>query len=184
MKYFILFVKKTLRFLLKPLSFIPAIVLMYIIFNFSAMEGTESSYLSFRVARKAVVVAEDVLQKDWSEELIDQRAERIHYLIRKTAHVTEYFCLAVAVALPLYVYKIRGIWLFLAAGIYCLCFAGLDEYHQYFVAGREGSVRDVWIDAIGIFPGIILVQIFGYIGRKTIFAPLVLPEKKKRAVAR
>lgn len=157
---------------------------MYVIFNFSAMEGTQSSDLSFQVARKTVVVAEDVLQKDWSEELIDQRAERIHHIIRKTAHVTEYFCLAVAVALPLYVYKIRGIWLFLAAGAYCLCFAGLDEYHQYFVNGRDGSFRDVAIDAIGIFPGIILVQIFGYIGEKTVFAPLVLPEKRKRVVER
>lgn len=34
MKYIWLFIKTLLRMLLKPLSFVPAIVMMYVIFNF------------------------------------------------------------------------------------------------------------------------------------------------------
>ena len=74
--------------------------------------------------------------------------------------MTEYFLLAIAVSFPLYVYRVRGFWLFLLAGIICVGFAGLDEYHQSFVAGRGPSVRDVCIDSSGAFIGIILVQLF------------------------
>ena len=48
----------------------------------------------------------------------------------------------------------------LLAGIVCVGFAGLDEYHQSFVAGRGPSVKDVGIDSIGAFVGILLVQAF------------------------
>ena len=35
MKYFLLTIKKMLRYLLKPLSFLPALCMMYLIFSFS-----------------------------------------------------------------------------------------------------------------------------------------------------
>ncbi len=176
MKYVGLFIKKLLRYLLKPLSFLPAVAVMYLIFSFSAQDGTQSAVMSRELSHKIVVVADRVLDKEWDEAQIRFQTERIHYYVRKLAHVTEYFVLAVTVAFPLYVYKVRGIWLVLLAGAFCVAFAGLDEYHQSFVAGRGPSVRDVAIDSIGILPGIILVRIVGFIGRKTIFRPLVLHE--------
>jgi len=51
-------------------------------------------------------------------------------------------------------------WLILLAGAICVGFAGLDEYHQSFVADRGPSVRDVSIDSIGVTAGILLVQAF------------------------
>lgn len=176
MKYVGLFIKKLLRYLLKPLSFLPAVAVMYLIFSFSAQDGVQSAVMSRELSHKIVVVADRVLDKEWDEAQIRFQTERIHYYVRKLAHVTEYFVLAVTVAFPLYVYKVRGIWLMLLAGAFCVAFAGLDEYHQSFVAGRGPSVRDVAIDSIGILPGIILVRIVGFIGRKTIFRPLVLHE--------
>lgn len=122
-------------------------------------------------------MADMVLEKGWNETQIEAYTDQIHHYVRKTAHVTEYFVLAVTVAFPLYVYGIRGIWLIFVAGVFCVSFAGLDEYHQSFVAGRGPSVHDVAIDSIGILPGIILVRIVGFIGRKTIFRPLALPKK-------
>ena len=85
--------------------------------------------------------------------------------------MTEYFALAVSVAFPLYVYGLRGIWLMLVAGFICVAFSCGDEYHQSFVAGRSPSKRDVMIDSIGIFFGVILTRIIGWTGRKTIFRP-------------
>ena len=177
MKYVGLFIKKLLRYLLKPLSFVPAILVMYLIFSFSSQDGVSSARLSHAVSRKVVTVADEVLEKDWDAQQIAHYTERIHYYVRKTAHVTEYFVLAVTVAFPLYVYGVRGLWLVFSAGIFCVSFAGLDEYHQSFVAGRGPSVRDVAIDSIGVLPGIILVRIVGFIGRKTIFRPLALRKK-------
>ena len=177
MKYVGLFIKKLLRYLLKPLSFVPAILVMYPIFSFSSQDGVSSARLSLAVSRKVVTVADEVLEKDWDAQQIAHYTERIHYYVRKTAHVTEYFVLAVTVAFPLYVYGVRGLWLVFSAGIFCVSFAGLDEYHQSFVAGRGPSVRDVAIDSIGVLPGIILVRIVGFIGRKTIFRPLALRKK-------
>jgi VanZ family protein len=92
--------------------------------------------------------------------------------VRKLAHFSEYFLLAVSIAIPLYVYRVRGIWLVLIAGIICVAFASSDEFHQLFVSGRGASVRDVLIDSSGSLVGIIFVRIFGYIARKTIFEPL------------
>ena len=177
MKYIGLFIKKLLRYLLKPLSFLPAIVVMYLIFSFSSQDGVSSARLSRMVSEKVVVTADQVLEKGWSAEQIAAYTEQIHYYVRKTAHVTEYFVLAVTVAFPLYVYGIRGLWLVLLAGVFCVSFAGLDEYHQSFVVGRGPSARDVAVDSIGILPGILLVRIVGFIGRKTIFRPLALHKK-------
>ena len=55
------FAKFILRFILKPLSFIPAILMMYIIFSFSSQDGTASSKLSYQVTYKAVSVADRAL---------------------------------------------------------------------------------------------------------------------------
>ena len=73
----------------------------------------------------------------------------------------------------------RGIWLMVFAGAFCVGFACLDEYHQSFVAGRTPTKRDVYIDSCGIFLGIILTRIVGFIGRKTIFAPLAKKREKQ-----
>ena len=97
--------------------------------------------------------------------------------------MTEYFALAVAVAFPLYVYGLRGILLMVVAGLFCVAFACGDEYHQSYIAGRSPSKRDVLIDSVGIFFGIILVRIIGWTGRKTIFRPFTRKKKKAAAAA-
>ncbi len=166
--------------LLKPLSFLPALCLMYMIFTFSAQDGTTSSQLSYKVSYKLVEVGGEILGADFEPWEIDSLAVRFHGVIRKIAHMTEYFALAVAVSFPLYVYGLRGIWLMLVAGFLCVAFACGDEYHQSYVAGRGPSKRDVLIDSFGVFWGIILVRIIGWTGRKTIFRPF---GKKKKAHA-
>lgn len=166
-----------IRFL-KPLSFIPALVLMYMIFGFSAQDGQTSSQLSYKVTHKVIEVGNEVLDAGFQPWEIDSLTNRFEGVVRKLAHMTEYFALAVAVAFPLYVYGLRGILLLFIAGFICVAFACGDEYHQSFVAGRGPSKRDVLIDSFGVFWGIILVRIIGWTGRKTIFRPF--SRKKKR----
>ncbi len=181
MKYFIMYIKQTLRFVLKPLSFVPAIIMMLVIFNFSAQEGGQSSQLSYEVGVKVLTIANEKLDRGWSEKRIEQLSREGQHYIRKTAHFTEYFLLAVSVAFPLYVYGVRGLWLLFSAGIFCVGYACLDEYHQSFVAGRTPGKKDVVIDSVGIFFGIIVTRIVGWTGRMTIFRPLSnRKEKEKR----
>ncbi|MCR4689808.1 MAG: VanZ family protein [Lachnospiraceae bacterium] len=174
--YLGIFIKTLLRTLLKPLSFVPALVMMYVIFGFSAQNGADSGRLSYKVTHAVVIAADKVADLDLSQEQILSYTDRLHPYIRKTAHFTEYLLLAMSVALPLYVYGLRGFLLVIFAGAFCVGFAALDEYHQSFVAGRGPSRRDVMIDSCGSFVGIIITRMFGFIGRKTIFAPLA---KKK-----
>jgi VanZ family protein len=163
---------KVLRFLLKPLSFVPALMIMYMIFSFSAQDADESSSLSYDVSYKAVSVMDKTLDLNLTPNQITKCINRIHHYVRKLAHFSEYFLLAVSIAVPLYVYGVRGLWLVLVAGVICVAFASSDEFHQLFVSGRGASVRDVVIDSSGALVGIIMVRIFGYILRKTIFEPL------------
>ena len=151
---------KVLITLLKPLSFLPAILMMYLIFSFSAQTGEVSGELSYKISYKIVETKNQVLSQGNSYEELLYETDQIHYYVRKAAHMTEYFLLAIAVSFPLYVYRIRGFWLFLIAGIICVGFAGLDEYHQSFVSGRTPAIKDVCFDSGGSLIGIILVQLF------------------------
>ena len=167
-----------LRALLKPFSFIPAILMMYLIFSFSSQDGTASGNLSYKVSEVIVESANEAFELHWSDGDIAYYIERIHYPVRKLAHMTEYFLLATSVSFPLYVYGIRGLWLPILAGGLCVGFAALDEYHQSFVAGRGPSKKDVGIDSIGVLAGVLLVQFICFIGRVTIFRPLA---KRRRS---
>ncbi|WP_197020924.1 VanZ family protein [Butyrivibrio sp. LB2008] len=172
MKYFLLYIKETLRFVLKPMSFLPAIMMMCIIFMLSSQEGTTSSQLSYKVGVQIFTVTNKVLDKGWSDAHIDQLSTKYQYYVRKTAHYTEYFLLGVSVAFPLYVYGVRGMKLIIFAGLFCFGYASLDEFHQSFVHGRGPSPKDVMIDSCGALTGIILTRIVGWTGRMTIFKPL------------
>ena len=152
--------KKLMIYLLKPFSCLPALAVMYMIFTFSSQTGTDSGNLSYKVSYGIVTAADRVLEKNLTEEEKADYAGRIELPVRKLAHMTEYFILAVCISFPLFVYGLRGFWLLLIAGLFCVGFACTDEFHQSFVAGRGPSKRDVFIDSCGAFIGILLVQIF------------------------
>jgi VanZ family protein len=68
-------------------------------------------------------------------------------VVRKLGHLTGYALLTAA-----WWWALRGVTkrpLLWAVGI-SLAYAGTDEFHQTFVRGREGTPRDVGIDAIGM----------------------------------
>ena len=132
--------------LLKPFSFIPAILMMSLIFSFSSQNGTESSQLSEKVARGIFITIDHVMDRGWDDEKIQELADEYQYPVRKLAHMTEYCLLAICVSLPLYVYGLRGFALTFLAGILCVAFAASDEFHQTMVANRGPSVKDVGIE--------------------------------------
>ena len=168
--------KRFVFFLIKPFSFVPMLAMMLLIFSFSAQTGVDSGQLSHRISCKIVEIGGQILDKSLEDWQIEAYAERIEGPVRKLAHMTEYFVLAITVALPFYVYGLRGFPLLLVAGIICVGFACTDEYHQSFVAGRGPSVRDVCIDSVGAFFGIIFVRIVCW----TLLAPSRAMKRRKR----
>jgi VanZ family protein len=76
--------------------------------------------------------------------------ETVHFLIRKSAHFTEYFILSL-----LLMRALRGhgegwnlrlaIWAIAISAVY----AGLDEFHQSFVPSRTASPWDSLLDTVG-----------------------------------
>lgn len=71
------FTMRIIATLLKPLSFVPALLMMYVIFTFSSQTGEESSNLSNKVTESALIVVDHVLDKGWSEEDIQVRVENM-----------------------------------------------------------------------------------------------------------
>ena len=137
--------------------------MMYLIFSFSSQTGEVSGELSYKISYNIVETKSEILHEGKSYDELNYEANSIQFYVRKAA--------------PLYVYRVRGFWLFLLAGIFCAGFAGLDEYHQSFVSGRSPSVRDVCIDSSGALIGIILVQLFCW---STLHNPSGSHKKKKK----
>ena len=86
------------------------------------------------------------------------------FLLRKAAHVSVYLILTLllyrafrGLKMPLLMSGLGGF--VYPAGVSSL-YAMSDEIHQLFVAGRVGSVRDVFIDTVGIFSVYIAVRFF------------------------
>jgi len=79
----------------------------------------------------------------------DPRIQTVHLVVRKMGHVAEYAILALLIAWACSHARQPGLrswgW-FPAALAVVAIYACTDEYHQTFVPGREGALRDVLID--------------------------------------
>lgn len=70
-------------------------------------------------------------------------------ILRKIAHLMEYFLLGTLIFTVLFVSRVRQKNAFIMTLIFCLAFAAVDEYYQKFIPGRVPSLRDVMIDFAG-----------------------------------
>ena len=79
-------------------------------------------------------------------------ASEFDLFFRKLAHIAEYAILTVLLFRAYF--KSNGLARKEAiafAIIFSLTYAFTDEYHQTFVLGREGCLKDVVVDSLGIF---------------------------------
>jgi VanZ family protein len=81
-------------------------------------------------------------------------------ILRKMAHVTEYFVLFM---LTLRAFENSELsWqkktIILISVIFSVLYAASDEYHQSFVPTRGPSVIDVCIDSVGVLIGYLLIK--------------------------
>jgi len=79
----------------------------------------------------------------------DNTYSLFYFIERKSFHVIEYFILASLIYYALArSFSIKKS--LLLASITALLYAASDEWHQTFVFSRDGTVRDVAIDLMGI----------------------------------
>jgi VanZ family protein len=88
--------------------------------------------------------------------------------VRKCAHLTEYAILAILVwrAVRKPAWRDTRPWYWSEAGValwMSALYAATDEFHQTFVASREGCLRDVLIDSSGAAIGLLVLY---FLGRK------------------
>ncbi len=86
------------------------------------------------------------------------------YIVRKTAHFTEYAILGVLLCLEFATY-LKGLFKrFVNPTMTALFVAFIDETIQLFVEGRSGQVSDIWIDLAGA--SLMVVIVLAIIGNR------------------
>ena len=142
----------TKRLYLYILSWFPSILVMIIIFSFSARVADDSNRTSGGLTEKVIYVIE-CITNDTIEEGSPEY-DRIHLIVRKTGHFLEYMALGCTFVLP-YALLFKSKWkIFLLCEISSAFYACTDEFHQLFVEGRSGNFKDVGIDSTGALVGI------------------------------
>lgn len=85
----------------------------------------------------------------------------LNHLVRKGAHFASYLMLGVLSMNALGMSGVRGLFRASVALAICVLYAASDEFHQLFVPGRSGEIRDVLIDSSGAALGISLCWLNG-----------------------
>lgn len=130
-------------------SWLPAILIMVMIFFFSSKPADESARSSMPIADAVLKIYEITFGTDIQNETRDEWIMRADHIVRKTAHFLEYALLSAAIAFPLWIRKYRGIRLILLSVFAAALYAAADEFHQLFVPGRSGQIKDVLLDTAG-----------------------------------
>lgn len=158
--------RKKIQLYTKILSFFPALLLLLLIFGFSSQTGEDSGSLSFQISLYLVRLFSPFLPAASTNEILMERADAIHFFVRKAAHMTEYFLLTLSLHLPMLVcFKNKlSLQKRLLIGFFAaVFFAAADEFHQSFVAGRSGNLMDVGIDSIGVLAATLLIYFISVI---------------------
>ena len=157
--------KKTLKIIIMLLI---AITWMLCIYKLSSMNSNNSNGKSTDFIS---IFIEDVLEitNDYgitSSHPNKQKIERVSQLInapmRKVIHATVYFVLTffIMILMNIILEHKKYFLSVIIALIICIIFAGTDEYHQTFVAGRTGQLLDVIIDTAGGIIGILFYSTY------------------------
>ena len=137
------------------LTLLPVVVIMGMIFYFSAQPAEDSGAMSSGLTISILSALVPNFQKLTPEE---QRSlcGVVEVIIRKLGHFSEYAVLGFALMLHIQQIKkqisVRLPWLW-AWGVGAL-YAVSDELHQGFVPGRSPMVTDVLIDSGGVIAGV------------------------------
>ena len=141
------------------LSFVLVLVVMGMIFCFSAQTGQSSGALSGRITARILSIFVPELDSYPEAERL-ALIKTAGFIIRKAAHFSEFALLGFSLMLHILQLKRRitvrysGLWAWGVGTVYAIS----DELHQRFVGGRYPAVTDVCIDSSGVLAGVFCIM--------------------------
>lgn len=123
---------------------------MGLIFSQSHKPATESNKLSKGVTEIIV----ETVEKINPDSDVDISVSRLNHILRKNAHFFSYLLLGILTLNALRISGAKGYKLYGFALLICILYSISDEFHQTFIPGRGGQVKDVIIDSAGALVGI------------------------------
>ena len=94
-------------------------------------------------------VTHDIIEETITTVKTDTFIDIINFIIRKSAHMTEYFILTILFVSLYKEYTNNKNKIIIISIISCFLYACTDEIHQLFIIGRTGQFIDVLIDTFG-----------------------------------
>lgn len=140
----------------KIISFIVLILWMIVIFSFSSADANKSTGTSDKVITTMIEIKDKITNNETPNNEKEIIVKNSSFYIRKLAHITEYLILGFLMFNLLKQYSVTNIYYAIGLSILYSC---TDEFHQLFISGRSGSIRDVLIDTIGILIGTYLYKL-------------------------
>ena len=172
---------------IRIIAAILAVVWMIRIFDFSSADADVSGSVSRSMSYNLIEKISRHLDLGWDEEKIEAVAGPVEKYLRKAAHMYEYAVMSVLWCIALDAWKHVGVLShqepdsenrrkrpgrfrrFIRLGVVlliCLIYAVSDEFHQIFVDGRSGEIRDVCLDFGGAIIGVLLGALIVFIYRR------------------
>jgi VanZ family protein len=136
------------------LSWIAVILWMFLIFVLSAQPAPRSNGLSQKVTEVIIEKVGLLVPLDIKTSTTTDLIKRFNHIVRKCAHVSEYFVLGALVMNAMKTSKVLKFKALIFSVLICILYAISDELHQLFVPGRGAQVMDVLIDSAGAIAGI------------------------------
>ena len=140
----------------KTISIASLILWMIVIFSFSSADANKSTGTSDKVITTMIEIKDKITNNETPNNEKEIIVKNSSFYIRKIAHITEYLILGFLIFNLLKQYSVTNIYYAIGLSILYSC---TDEFHQLFISGRSGSIRDILIDSIGILIGTYLYKL-------------------------
>ena len=124
------------------------LIWMGLIFFLSSQQAADSNQLSTGISKFIMGLISGILPG------LSPQVQWLNHIVRKNAHFIAYLILGLLQVNALYLNGKRGGKAFILALLISFLYAASDEFHQTFVPGRSGELRDVMIDTAGALTGI------------------------------
>ena len=146
------------------ISWILVLAVMLIIFGFSAQVAEDSSEISEGFIATIYRIYLKITGVPCSTGEFEASVQAMQNVVRKLAHFTLYSILGFLFSNA---YMRTGfVKFFPLAVLSSALYAVTDEFHQLFVDGRSGELRDILIDSCGAFTGAFIFTIITFLWRK------------------
>ena len=149
------------------LSWVLVLAVMILIFSFSAQGADTSNDVSGGFISAIYKIYLKFTGVPCSTGEFEATVAAMQHTIRKLAHFSIYLILGFLFSNAYYQSGFKKFSKYIPlAFVSSAVYASTDEFHQLFVSGRSGELRDVLIDSSGAFLGILIFTAIIIIGRK------------------